>query len=72
MIEFLRPIFQHGDHMLSTDEVDCIETEEEEYDALNDETFGAIEDGSNFDDWEQQHEQLAEIAESSRHSEHLG
>lgn len=57
----------HGDHMVSTDEVDCIETEEEEYDALNDETFGAIEDGSNADDWEKQHEELAGIAESSRH-----
>lgn len=53
--------------MVSTDEVDCIETEEEEYDALNDETFGAIEDGSNADDWEKQHEELAGIAESSRH-----
>ncbi|KRT80819.1 hypothetical protein AMK59_6290 [Oryctes borbonicus] len=61
----------HGDHILSTDEVDCIETEEEEYDALNDETFGTIEDGTNLDDWERQHEELAEIAESSRHSEQI-
>ncbi|GJQ81911.1 putative deadenylation-dependent decapping of nuclear-transcribed mRNA [Trypoxylus dichotomus] len=61
----------HGDHMLSTDEVDCIETEEEEYDALNDETFGTIEDGTNLDDWERQHEELAEIAESSRHTEQI-
>lgn len=58
--------------MLPTDEVDCIETEEEEYDALNDETFGGLEDGTNLDDWERQHEELAEIAESSRHSEQLG
>ncbi|CAG9861797.1 unnamed protein product [Phyllotreta striolata] len=52
------------------DEDDCLENEEE-YDALNDETFGALEDSSSFDDWEQQHEQYAEIAESSRHSEQL-
>nr|XP_022906854.1 protein PAT1 homolog 1-like [Onthophagus taurus] len=59
----------HGDHLLGTDELDCIETEEEEYDALNDETFGTLEDDNNLEDWEQQHEQLAEIAESSRQLE---
>ncbi|KAF4532022.1 hypothetical protein B566_EDAN011869, partial [Ephemera danica] len=39
--------------------------DEEEYDALNDETFGADVDafGIEEDDWEQRHEQLAEIAE---------
>ena len=57
---------------VSSDEVDCVETEEEEYDALNDETFGALEDSANIDDWEQQHEQYAEITESNRHSERLG
>lgn len=45
---------------------------EEEYDALNDETFGGLEDVSALDDWEQQHEQFAEITESSRFSEQLG
>lgn len=45
---------------------------EEEYDALNDETFGGLEDVSGLDDWEQQHEQFAEITENSRFSEQLG
>lgn len=45
---------------------------EEEYDALNDETFGGLEDVSSLDDWEQQHEHFAEIAESSRLSEQIG
>lgn len=45
---------------------------EEEYDALNDETFGTLEAGGDLDDWELQHEQLAEIAESSRHSNDIG
>lgn len=53
------------------DEDDCVENEEEEYDALNDETFGGLEDSSVLDDWEQQHEQYAEIAESTKHSEQL-
>ncbi|XP_008551370.1 protein PAT1 homolog 1 [Microplitis demolitor] len=42
------------------DEDDIIE--EDEYDALNDETFGLATD----DDWEKNHEQLAQIAESTR------
>lgn len=37
--------------------------EEEEYDALNDETFGSE---ATIGDWEQDHEKLAEITESSR------
>lgn len=37
--------------------------EEEEYDALNDETFGSE---ANIGDWEKDHEKLSEIAESSR------
>lgn len=45
---------------------------EEEYDALNDETFGGLENVSELDDWEQQHEQFAEIAESSKFSEDIG
>lgn len=49
-----------------------MEIEEEEYDALNDETFGTLEDASGLDDWEQQHEQFAELAESSKNSERLG
>lgn len=40
---------------------------EEEYDALNDETFGAL-DSDLGDDWEAEHEQLAEIEESNRNS----
>ncbi|XP_043528414.1 protein PAT1 homolog 1 [Frieseomelitta varia] len=38
--------------------------EEEEYDALNDETFGSE---ATIGDWEKDHEKLAEITESSRH-----
>lgn len=49
-----------------------MDIEEEEYDALNDETFGALEDASSLDDWEQQHEQFAELAESSKQSDVLG
>ncbi|XP_050315635.1 protein PAT1 homolog 1 [Anthonomus grandis grandis] len=41
--------------------------DEEEYDALNDETFGQ----STLDDWEEQHKQFAEIKESSRHNDKL-
>ncbi|OAD52289.1 Protein PAT1 like protein 1, partial [Eufriesea mexicana] len=37
--------------------------EEEEYDALNDETFGSE---ANIGDWEENHEKLAEITESNR------
>ena len=37
--------------------------EEENYDALNDETFGSE---ANNGDWEQVHEKLAQITESSR------
>lgn len=36
---------------------------EEEYDALNDETFGSE---ATIGDWEKDHEKLAEITESSR------
>ncbi|XP_044260378.1 protein PAT1 homolog 1 [Tribolium madens] len=61
----------NGDHLLPPDDDDCVENEEEEYDALNDETFGGLEDSSVLDDWEQQHEQYAEIAESTKHSEQL-
>nr|CAH7719308.1 unnamed protein product [Callosobruchus chinensis] len=60
----------NGDNTLPPDDEDCLENEEE-YDALNDETFGALEDASSLDDWEQQHEQYAEIAESSKHSDKL-
>ncbi|CAD6239932.1 GSCOCG00002425001-RA-CDS [Cotesia congregata] len=42
------------------DEDDIVE--EDEYDALNDETFGSATD----DDWEKNHEKLAQIAESTR------
>lgn len=45
--------------------LDGFENEEEEYDALNDETFGASE-CSALDDWEEQHEQLSGIEESNR------
>lgn len=63
---------QDEDNILPPDDEDgCLENEEE-YDALNDETFGDLVDESSLDDWEQQHEQFAEIAESSRLSEHIG
>lgn len=42
--------------------------EEEEYDALNDETFGSE---ATIGDWEKDHEKLAEITESSRHQSTL-
>lgn len=41
--------------------------EEEEYDALNDETFGSE---ATIGDWEKDHEKLAEITESSRPQHH--
>lgn len=44
---------------------------EEEYDAKNDETFGALDDTSD-EDWEQQHEQFAEIEENTKLSEEIG
>ncbi|XP_060532824.1 protein PAT1 homolog 1 [Cylas formicarius] len=59
---------KNGETLLP-EEDDCIENEEE-YDALNDETFGAL-DESSLDDWEQQHEQFAEINESSKQSEQI-
>lgn len=49
-----------------------MEPEEAEYDLYNDETFGALEDSSALDDWEQQHEQLAEIEESNKRTENKG
>ncbi|KAF5301066.1 hypothetical protein FQA39_LY10885 [Lamprigera yunnana] len=53
------------DNQLSPDETDCLEIEEE-YDALNEETFGTLEDSCGIDDWEQQHEQFAELAQNSK------
>lgn len=64
-------ILKNGDNALPPDDEDCLENEEE-YDALNDETFGALEDTSSLDDWEQQHEQFAEFEESAKHSDKLG
>ncbi|XP_076630988.1 protein associated with topo II related - 1 [Colletes latitarsis] len=56
------------DHSGLEDGLDCpLEEEdvgeEEEYDALNDETFGSE---ATIGDWEKDHEKLAEITESSR------
>ncbi|KAJ8688015.1 hypothetical protein QAD02_023810 [Eretmocerus hayati] len=48
------------------DGLDCLEDEdfeENNYDALNDETFGSE---ATVEDWEQDHEKLAQITESSR------
>ena len=48
------------------DGLDCLDDEDfndENYDALNDETFGSE---ANAGDWERDHEKLAQIAESSR------
>lgn len=44
--------------------------EDEEYDALNDETFGsaAVADG---DDWEESHEHLASLTEANRQNNKL-
>ncbi|XP_017771959.1 PREDICTED: protein PAT1 homolog 1 [Nicrophorus vespilloides] len=53
------------------DVVDGRDGEESEYDALNDETFGGLGDSAVVDDWEQQHEQFAEIAENNKHIDHL-
>lgn len=39
-----------------------LDDEEEQYDALNDETFGA----ANEEDWERDHEELAKLTETSR------
>lgn len=64
-------MLQNGDHLLPPEEDDCVENEEEEYDALNDETFGAADDNALFDDWEQQHEQFAESEENSKQSEQI-
>lgn len=61
--------FQNGEPLLPDDD-DGYENEEE-YDALNDETFGACEQ-STLDDWEQQHEQFAEFNETSRQNEKFG
>lgn len=60
---------EDGEHFLPADDEDDHLENEEEYDALNDLTFGA---SSNFDDWEQEHEQFAEFEESAKHSEQLG
>ncbi|XP_044736469.1 protein PAT1 homolog 1 [Chrysoperla carnea] len=61
------------DTSLSRDEecpgdLEDLDHDEQEYDALNDETFGDDNETSAgpLDDWEAQHEQLAEIAESSK------
>lgn len=62
-------MFQNGDYILP-DDSDILENEEE-YDALNDETFGTLGDESSLDDWEQQHEQFAEIEENNRHSDDI-
>lgn len=64
--------FKDEDTILPPDDEDTCLENEEEYDALNEETFGGLEGTSNNDDWEQQHEQFAEIAESSKYSEKLG
>lgn len=59
---------KNGENLLPDEDDDGYENEEE-YDALNDETFGC--DPSNLEDWEQQHEQFAEINESSRHTDKI-
>lgn len=71
MITKYYDIFKNGENLLPPEEDDCLENEEE-YDALNDETFGELEDASSLEDWERQHEQFAEIAESTKHSEQIG
>lgn len=55
------------DNISSPSNDDCLE--EEQYDALNDETFGGFEDGCELDDWEQKHEEFAEYAEHTKQSE---
>ncbi|XP_019759259.1 protein PAT1 homolog 1 [Dendroctonus ponderosae] len=60
----------NGEPLLPDDDDDDGYENEEAYDALNDETFGTCEQ-STLDDWEQQHEQFAEIKESSRLSDKI-
>ncbi|ENN77655.1 hypothetical protein YQE_05949, partial [Dendroctonus ponderosae] len=62
--------YQNGEPLLPDDDDDDGYENEEAYDALNDETFGTCEQ-STLDDWEQQHEQFAEIKESSRLSDKI-
>ncbi|CAG9770202.1 unnamed protein product [Ceutorhynchus assimilis] len=59
---------RNGEPLLPEEDDDDTYENEEDYDALNDETFGAQ---SNLDDWEQQHEEFAEFNESSRQNEKL-
>ncbi|CAH0548821.1 unnamed protein product [Brassicogethes aeneus] len=57
---------KNGEHLLPPDDDELLENEDE-YDALNDETFGAgLEE-----DWEQQHEQYAELTEITKQNEQI-
>lgn len=66
MLNFV--VFHQGQGL--DDGIDCpieeeeIVEEEEEYDALNDETFGSE---ATAGDWERDHEKLAHITETGRH-----
>lgn len=64
--------FQNGE-LLSDRRIEDFEDgrNEEEYDARNDETFGGDLPSSD-DDWEQQHEQFAEVEENIKLSEEIG
>lgn len=45
--------------------------EDEEYDALNDETFGSAAVAVDGDDWEEGHEQMASLTEANRQNNKL-
>lgn len=66
-----RSIFQDSEQISLPEDDSCLDNEDE-YDALNDETFGDIECDSTVDDWEQQHEKLAQFAKHSSKEDEIG
>ncbi|XP_044762800.1 protein PAT1 homolog 1 [Coccinella septempunctata] len=58
------PTLKDSEQITLPEDDNCLENEDE-YDALNDETFGDLECDSTVDDWEQQHEKFAEFAKKS-------
>lgn len=71
MLIFYSFFLQNGD-LLSDHRIEDYDARnEEEYDARNDETFGGDLPSSD-EDWEQQHEQFAEIEENTKLSDDIG
>lgn len=58
------PTLKDSEQISLPEDDSCLDNEDE-YDALNDETFGDIECDSTVDDWEQQHEKFAQFAKHS-------